>query len=309
MRPLSSPFYLSVKTGLASALALLIDMLIRNEDHVTSTFVSVLSTSPSVSLGLVRGAETMFAASIGGVFGFIGLVFAFPPMLNIPLSVPLSVLVMVITGYEQLFAISAFSALFVSLIVYGSPLNTLFMRFKSISSGILAAAIVNVAVSAWQYQHIYTRKMQIVKQNVMDNLEMVYKVSRENPLAAGYLFTLIDEFHRTLSRAKVEAKVFCTERIRTLLNNIALELGQLQNLLHVLVDISYYLYFDTDISKDEATSLLQDIIAWLRGKALQPEATFAVDLQPQMDRLKRSLGYLEPGSLKGEKYAELESKV
>ena len=51
------------------ALALGFDALTGNPDHVTSTFVAVLSVSPVVLMGLKRSLEQVCGSLLGGVCG------------------------------------------------------------------------------------------------------------------------------------------------------------------------------------------------------------------------------------------------
>ncbi|KAL0240997.1 hypothetical protein GEMRC1_006233 [Eukaryota sp. GEM-RC1] len=288
MKSLSSPLFLTLKTGFATAVALLIDMLIRNPDHVTSTFLAVLTTSPSVSLGLARGIESYYAATVGAVFGFFPLLFRFSPILAVPLSVPPSVLVMVLTGYEYLFGVAAFSALYVSLVEFDNPYNTLFVRFKSISSGVLAASLINILISAWQYKKIFSRKIEIVRSNIINNLEMILTISRENPLGASPLFAQIEDLSRTLARARFEARYLCPRHVLDYLKSLTIELSTLQNLLHLLVDISYFLHFDSPSTPEEREQILTNVISWIRNQS-KDEFEFPMELMSQYERLRPTL--------------------
>ncbi|KAL0209703.1 hypothetical protein RCL1_008541 [Eukaryota sp. TZLM3-RCL] len=307
-KPLSSPVFLSAKTGLATALALLIDALIRNPDHVTSTFLSIVCTSPSISLGLARGIESLAAAAIGAIFGYIVLVLDLPIMLSVPLSVAFAVLVIVLIGKEHLFPIAGFSALFVSLIVYDNPLNTLFVRGKAISSGIIAASVVNTIVSAPQYRSIYDRKMQIVRDNVMGGLGLAHRLSIENPLACTPLFTLIEDFALTLKRASFEAKYLCSSGIVEHLNNIALELAHIHQILHLITDSAYVLKTDPSLTTEQARQVLDDIITWVRDPQLEP-LNIPVMIEPQYFRLKQSLFIVKRRLSVAEAKTEFETKI
>ena len=117
--PLRSVF-LALKAGAACALALLFDALTGNPDHVSSTFVAVLSVSPVVLMGLRRSLDQVVGSVVGGLWGAGCMLLGLTPGLGIPLAVAAAVYSAFLFGFGRGFAVAAFSAMFVQAVPFGA---------------------------------------------------------------------------------------------------------------------------------------------------------------------------------------------
>eukprot|EP00768_Dysnectes_brevis_P005794 gnl/Dysnectes_brevis/4335_a5774_553.p1 GENE.gnl/Dysnectes_brevis/4335_a5774_553~~gnl/Dysnectes_brevis/4335_a5774_553.p1 ORF type:complete len:323 (+),score=66.51 gnl/Dysnectes_brevis/4335_a5774_553:46-1014(+) len=157
---ITTPFWWSFKASLSVLLTLFFDYLVSNEDHVSSTFIAVCSTSPAVLLGIKMSITTMSGVIFGAL---VSSPFLFSSV-NIHISLPLAVFVTLLVSHTVTFidpTAAVFSALFLQLVSYGTPLNTIATRIIAPAMGVAAAIIVNVIISAVGIVNIYEGKLSV----------------------------------------------------------------------------------------------------------------------------------------------------
>ena len=142
-----SRIFLATKAAAACALALAIDSFTNNPDHVTSTFVAVLSVSPVVLMGLRRSFEQVVGSLLGGLWGTAAALAGLTMGVGIPVAVGAAILSCFLVGFGHGYAVAAFAALFVQAVPRGDPITTLEVRFLAVATAALAAFLVNVFVS------------------------------------------------------------------------------------------------------------------------------------------------------------------
>lgn len=233
---LANPFFLAVKAGLASLLALVLGAMVGNTDHVSAAFIAVLCTSPTVLIGL-RRALTQFAGSIiGGLLGVICLAFDVPVWIGVPVAVALSIRGAFLLGVSQGHQVAAFSAILVQVVPRGSALETLDTRLVAVFVAAVSGFVVNLVVSGMTYDEIFGRRMRLVESQVF---QLVPGAARNGPEAAQEGFNLIAQLQDELSLALEELRWRQNWEKFRLIQSIWWRAGRLRHLLHVASEMGY----------------------------------------------------------------------
>ena len=250
-----SRLFLAGKAAAACALALGFDSLTGNPDHVTSTFVAVLSISPVVLMGLRRSFEQIAGSLIGGICGTAAALAGLGAGSGIPLAVGAGILISFLIGFGRGYPVAAFSALFVQAVPRGEPLATLEVRLLAVASAALAAFLVNTLVSAVAYRSIFRRRLRYAEATVS---KLLVKAAAEGPQTVRAGFPVIAELETQLGTARAELRFRRAQSSAAWLAGISYRAGVLRRLLHLVLDLSYLLE-EAGLPPDAA----QDWLRWL----------------------------------------------
>lgn len=250
---LANPFFLAVKAGLATLLALVLSAMVGNADHVSAAFIAVLCTSPTVLIGL-RRALTQFAGSIiGGLLGVICIAFDVPPWIGVPVAVALSIRGAYLLGVSQGHQVAAFSAILVQVMPRGTPLETLDTRLVAVFVAAMSGFVVNLVVSGMAYDEIFGRRMRLVESQVF---HLVPQAARFGPEAAQEGFNVIAQLQDELSLALEELRWRQNWEKFRLIQSMWWRVGRLRHLLHVASEMGY-LARATRVTEEELLPFLE----------------------------------------------------
>ena len=230
-----SRVFLAGKAAAACALALLIDALTGNPDHVTSTFVAVLSVSPVVLMGLRRSFEQVAGSLIGGLWGTAAALAGIYAGIGIPLAVGAGILSCFLIGFGRGYPVAAFSALFVQAVPWGDPLATLEVRLLAVATAAVAAFLVNVLVSSIAYRNIFRRRLRYAEATVS---KLLIAAAETGPQAVRAGFPMLGELEEQLQAARDELHWRRAEATDSWLAGISYRAGVLRRLLHLVLDLS-----------------------------------------------------------------------
>jgi uncharacterized membrane protein YgaE (UPF0421/DUF939 family) len=252
---LANPFFLAIKAGLATLLALVLSELVGNTDHVSAAFIAVLCTSPTVLIGL-RRALTQFAGSlVGGLLGVICIALDVPIWIGVPVAVALSIRGAFLLGVSQGHQVAAFSAILVQLLPRGTALETLDTRLVAVFVAAVSGSVVNLVVSGMTYDEIFGRRMRLVEQQVY---RLMPGAARNGPEAAQEGFTVIAQLQDELSLALEELRWRQNWEKFRLIQSMWWRVGRLRHLLHVASEMGY-LARTTSVTDDE----LRPFLSWM----------------------------------------------
>ena len=259
-----SRLFLAGKAATACALALVFDAVTGNPDHVTSTFVAVLSVSPVVLMGLRRSLEQIAGSVVGGLWGTAAALAGLAPGAGIPAAVGAAILSCFLIGFGRGYPVAAFAALFVQAVPRGEPLATLQVRLLAVATAALAAFLVNVLVSSVAYRGIFKRRLRYAEATVS---KLLIAAAERGPLAVRAGFPVLAELEAQLEMARSELRWRRSRRAASWLAGIAYRTGVLRRLLHLVLDLSYLLE-ENGLAPDAA----QDWLRWLaRPGGAEPE--------------------------------------
>ena len=234
----ASRLFLAGKAAAACALALAVDAASGNPDHVTPTFVAVLSVSPVVLLGLRRSFEQIAGSLLGGLWGTAAALSALRLEIGIPAAVGAAILSCFLVGYGRGFPVAAFAAIFVQAVPRGGPLETLEIRLIAIATGAAAAFVVNVAVSSVAYRRIFRRRLHYAEATVS---KLLVTAAAEGPLGVSPGFPVLAELETQLEIARRELRWRRSRHAESWLAGISYRTAVLRRLLHLVLDLSYLL--------------------------------------------------------------------
>ncbi len=259
-----SRVFLAGKAAAACALALAFDAVTGNPDHVTSTFVAVLSISPVVLMGLRRSFEQVVGSLVGGASGTAAALAGLGLGAGIPLAVGSSVLISFLIGFGRGYPVAAFSALFVQAVPRGAPLETLEVRLLAVATAALAAFLVNTLVSFFAYRSIFRRRLRYAEATVS---KLLVAAAERGPQAVRPGFELLAELESQIDAARAELRVRRAGTSESFLAGLSYRAGVLRRLLHLVLDLSYLLE-EAGLPPDAA----QPWLAWLvRPGGAEPE--------------------------------------
>jgi hypothetical protein len=290
LRSLDHPIYLAVKAALATALALGLDRLVGNPDHVSSTFVAVLCVSPTVIMGLRRATSQMVGSLIGGITGTVALVAGLPPEAGVPLAVGAAVGLAFAARLPLGYPVAAFTALFVQLVPLVAPAERLEVRLGAIAIAGFSGFAVNVLLSSHAYARIYARRLGILEAVVLDSLG---RAARHGPDAVQHVFQALGEQKRELDLAVEEVRWRRDSTRHEKLSRHRQQVMRLRHLLHVASEIGYQ---RREHGVDD--TVLHDVETWL-GVREGPVPAVPAALAPAVQRLVQGLereGYLGESS-------------
>ncbi len=229
---LANPFFLALKAGLATLVALLLGAALGNPDMVSATFVSVLCVSPTVLLGLRRGVGQLAGSTLGGLLGAGAVAAQAPLMIGVPLAVGGAVWGAFLLRLPSGYAVAAFTALFVQIL----PANTIGVRLEAVLIGGAAGFAVNVLVSGLLYHQIYDRRLRVLRQTVA---KLLHKAAVEGPFAVQPGFAQIAALEGDLRVAREELRWRRVDAEP--LEALAREVAHHRQLLHLIFDLGYAL--------------------------------------------------------------------
>ncbi|MEM7352820.1 MAG: aromatic acid exporter family protein [Acidobacteriota bacterium] len=233
-----SRFFLAGKAAAACALALFFDALTGNPDHVTSTFVAILSISPVVLMGLRRSAEQVVGSLIGGLCGTAAGLLGLDFRIGIPLAVGAAILVCFAVGFDRGYLVAAFSAMFVQAVPRGEPLETFEVRLLAVATAAVAAFLVNTLVSSVAYRSIFRRRLRYAEASVS---KLLVAAAEHGPTAVRPGFALLGELEEQLQAARDELHWRRSRATASWLSGISYRTAVLRRLLHHVLDLSYLL--------------------------------------------------------------------
>ena len=126
---LTNPTFMVLKAALACAIALSLDELLGNPDHVTSTFVAVLCMSPTVLIGLRNAWAQVIGSLVGGLWGTLVNLLGLTPIVGLPIAVGASIASTFGLRISSGYPVAAFTARFMILVQQATPLETFETRF------------------------------------------------------------------------------------------------------------------------------------------------------------------------------------
>ena len=266
----------AAKAALACALALGIDSLTGNPDHVTSTFVAVLAVSPVVLMGLRRSLDQIAGSLLGGLFGGGAMLAGLSLGLGIPLAVALSILACFACGFGRGYPVAAFTALFVQAVPFGDAAATLEVRMLAVATAAVSAFLVNVVVSAAAYENIFRRRLRFAESTVS---ALLVRAADEGPEVVREGFPVLAELSEELSLALGELRVRRSSSERLLEWQRRAE--DLRRLLHLVLDLAYRLE-EEGLPRDA----LQPWLRWLTQAGGTPPPVPA-SLEMTTSRIRR----------------------
>ncbi|MEM1182684.1 MAG: hypothetical protein AAGM22_30340 [Acidobacteriota bacterium] len=266
----------AVKAALACALALGIDSLTGNPDHVTSTFVAVLAVSPVVLLGLRRSLDQVAGSVLGGIFGGAAMLAGLSIHLGIPLAVALSILSCFACGFGRGYPVAAFTALFVQAVPFGDAADTLEVRMLAVATAAASAFLVNVLVSAAAYESIFRRRLRFAEATVS---ALLVRAADEGPKVVRDGFPMLTELSEELNLAIGELRVRRSSSERLLEGQRRIE--DLRRLLHLVLDLAYRLE-----EEGQPPDALQPWLRWLTQPGGTPPSVPA-SLAATTSRIRR----------------------
>lgn len=273
-----SLFFLAFKAAVACALVLVIDGWTGNPDHVSSTFVAVVSVSPVVAMGIRRSFQHAMGGVIGGLWGGLGLWLGLDLVLGIPLAVGLTILTARRLGFDHVAA--SFTALFVQAVPFGGPAETLGVRFLAIGTATLSAFVANLLVSAVAYRSIFQRRLRFAEATVS---ALLTRAAEEGPSVARQGFPVLSVLEDEIEQARGELRLRRSRETEAWLGGLAERAANLRRLLHLVLDLVYRLE-EEKLPPDA----MQDWLRWL-VHAGGEEPTVTPALRPTTQRI-RALG-------------------
>lgn len=254
--------FLSLKALLACLATLLLDDLVGNPDHVSSTFVAVLSVSAVALAGLRQGLSQLVGSALGGVWGTLATLAGLHPLAAVPLAVAAAVLTAHASRVAAGWPIAAFTALYLVLVPQGTPLETLGIRLLAVTSGAVGGLVVNVAVSAFAYRRIYERRLADAESRVRTLLPAA---ATRGPDPAEPGFALLAELQRDLDQALTELRWRRARRAHTDMRRLWWRIEHLRSLLHLAANLGLQAHAERVPAAD-----LAPFVDWLESPVGTP---------------------------------------
>lgn len=253
---LNRPAFLALKSALACGVALGLDSLTGNPDHVSSTFVAILCLTPMVWLGLRRAGEQVLGAVVGCLCAAGCLWLRLPIELGVPVAVGGATLGWMMLRRGPLgsgFAAAAFTALFVQLVPFGDIGETLGVRGLAVLTGAVSGFVVNITVSGYVSRSIFDRRLALVRTHVEAHLNTAI---RGGPEAVQEVFAALGAVDRELGTA-IEELAMRRAPDRHHLRERRRELRALRHLVHVAAEVHYLILAQPDPEAAEAQVLAE----------------------------------------------------
>ncbi len=275
---LGNPWFLTVKAALATALALGLDALTGNVDHVSSTFIAVLCVSPTVLMGLRRAGTQLGGSLLGGLWGTALAALGAPLLLGVPVAVGGALLSTFALRLGLAYPVAAFSALFIQAVPRGGPMATLEVRLIAVLTAAVSGFVVNVLVSGGAYRGIFERRLEKGRELVLGLL---------GPAATGGGGAVQDGFG-VLSTLEGELAL-AMEEVRWRRRDVrqlgawARETARLREALHLACEIHYQ-----GEAAEVATQEIAPFVAWLEAREGDPPPVPA-GVENAADRLVEAL--------------------
>jgi hypothetical protein len=171
---LADPLPLAVKSGMAAAIAVAATRAAGLDDPLSAGFVALACVSPSAYAGL-RGGLAQLAGSLLGV-AIAGLPLVAIPTLHgsiaaLGASMAIAVLACLRMRAPAATLVAGFSVLYVHCMPFPNAWVSAGERLGAVLVGVVAATLVNVAVSALDGDRIATRRTERVRREVARAIE------------------------------------------------------------------------------------------------------------------------------------------
>jgi uncharacterized membrane protein YgaE (UPF0421/DUF939 family) len=229
---LTDPRFLALKAGLATGLALVAGQVLGNPDVVTTAFVAVLCCSPAVLLGGRICLEQLVGSAIGGGLGSLAVMLKVRAELGVPVAVALAVLLTSALGMVRAVVVAAFTALFVQVVAFGTPGETLILRLQAVLIAGGSALVINFLISSLFYRHLFAKRFAKLESNLAGFLRLKIR-------PAGPLFAQMSQLSEELAQARLELRLWGRRRTLAHLDQAAERLAALRELLHHAVHLEY----------------------------------------------------------------------
>lgn len=284
---LSNPPLLVIKAVIATLCALILDHILGNPDHVSSTFVAVLCISPTVVMGLKNAKEQFIGSLIGGVWGAGFLYLNHPLELTLPFAVGCAIGSVFLFKLRNAYPIAAFTALFMLVVPWGTPFETLKVRFLALSIAALSAFLVNVLISSMFYSSIFQRRYEKTKEIVWGILEPVLNGDFDQA-DSGFelLVNLQGQLSYTLTELRLRHSQDTLYDIQTLLT----QTRRMQYLLHLILELGI-LFQEKNVSQDDIRDFINTMqhIGDIENTPLHED----IEIQNTQKRILITLGFFE----------------
>lgn len=231
---LTNALALSLKAALACLVALLVDRVTGNPDSVSSTFVAVLCTSPTLMIGLRLALAQLYGSMLGGLTGTLLLAAGLPALLGVPLAVGVSIGACFAVHFPQGYQAAAFSALFVQLVPQEGPAETYWVRVIAILTAATSGFLVNLLVSSRAYVPIFAQRLERVETSTR---ELIRQSVLDGPGCVRPGFGLVGALQEELARASEELRWRKNQATLERLEPLATRTDLLEHLLHLVYDL------------------------------------------------------------------------
>lgn len=287
--------FLAGKALAACFVTLLLDELVGNPDHVSSTLVAVLSVSAVALAGLRQGLAQLVGSALGGVWGTAATLAGLPPLAGVPLAVGVAIVTAFAARAGSAYPIAAFTALYLILVPQGTPLETLGIRLLAVTSGVVGGLLVNVVVSARFYRRIYAARLATAEEEVR---ALVPAAVGGGPDAAEAGFARLAALQAELDEALRELRWRRARATHAELRAMWWRVERLRSLLHLASNVGL-------VAAEEGVPAaeLAPFAAWLADPAGAPPAVPAAVAAPAR-RVETALAALEPGAAGGPRAGE-----
>jgi hypothetical protein len=209
------PWYIILKVLLSAMLALGINLGTQCQDNISATFTAFLVVSPVVSQGLRTGFHVFWAGILGSTFGMISLAIwglanspNFPseslPWLRVPLTMAAATYALFVLnqfGNPPAATTAVFSALYVQLAAVPYPpmsadpiwAQVLVTRILALSTGVLAATVVNILLSGLFYTWIFRNQEFSIERQMLQALPVLLRGDFEGEFIFSSLISRIHD--------------------------------------------------------------------------------------------------------------------
>lgn len=259
---LSNPLFIVLKALLACAVALSLDQLLGNPDHVSSTFVAVLCISPTVLIGLRNAWAQVLGSLVGGLWGTWAALLGLPFEVGVPLAVAASVASSFVLKISTGYPVAAFTALFVILVPRETPIATFETRLLALGIAGISSFLINAAVSAMLYRSIYHRRLHKLEHFVFNSLPAVLHGNRQ---LADSGFSLLATLQQQLRQTLQELSLRRAWKTHAEIERMLQRTQHLTYLLHLVWDLAY-LHAEAGVALEESDGFL----AWVRDPDSRP---------------------------------------
>jgi len=198
---------------------------------------------------------------------------------------------------------AAFSALYVVLVMYDNPVNTLVVRLKALAVAVVAAMIVNILTSVFYYKKVFMHKVIYVEAMTIYSLGKLHL----QPIIAmqAQVFYELEMVKKELSSKIYFLQFF--KNIEKEVEDMKSQVRRLQYLIHLYKHIVYQvLYPDTQEERYYAKQFIKwlgslhlyqqylgDAPAELR-EALEPTSTHLLEVLSEVLAWRRASSSVTP---------------
>lgn len=259
-------FFLSFKAAIACFLALVLNHAVGNPDHVSSTFIAVLTVSPIVLLGIRRAIEGFVDSVVGGLWGTLANLLSLSIWSGVPIAVFLAIISSFLLKMPLGYPVAAFTALYVVIVPWGDPLMTFQVRLVAVLTGAFSGLLANLLISAMLYRKILNRQLNQVEQSIREILP--HTVTNGVDMRAEESFAALAALQGEVKLALEELRWRKSKEVETKITSMWWRIENLRYLLHLTCGLGYGIQEGT-FQKDK----LVDFIGWLKEPIGEPPET------------------------------------